>query len=84
MADQAIAVLGDDAQAMVDQIQAAEEAALSTAQAQLDQAGGQLRAIREAREAALAGAQARVQSLRVELEALMVASPTAAQVVAGY
>jgi len=82
MADQAIAVLGDDAQGMLDQIQAAEEAELATVQAELEAAKAQAQATREAREVVLAEAQARVQDLEAELEALVAASPAAAKIAA--
>jgi hypothetical protein len=82
MADQAIAVLGDEAQAMLDQIQAAQAAELAAAQADLDGAKARLQAARQAREATLAQARARVQGLQTELEALVAASPAAAQIIA--
>jgi len=82
MVDQAIGVLGDDAQGMLDQIQAAEEAELATVQAELEAAEAQARATHEAREAALAEAQARVQDLEAELEALVAASPAAERIAA--
>lgn len=82
MADQAIAVLGDDAQGMLDQIQAAEETELATVQAELEAAKAQAQATRETREVALAKAQAQVQNLTAELEALVAASPAAARIAA--
>ncbi|MDY7079074.1 MAG: hypothetical protein SXV54_19340 [Chloroflexota bacterium] len=82
MVDQAISVLGDDAQEMLDQIQAAEEAELAVVQSELGGAEAQAQAVRESREAALTEAQARVQNLTAELEALVAASPAAERIAA--
>jgi len=82
MTDQAIGVLGDDAQEMLDQIQAAEEAELATAQAELEAAESHTQATRKAREIALAQAKTRVQDLTAELEALVAASPAAERIAA--
>jgi len=82
MVDQAISVLGDDAQEMLDQIQAAEEAELAVVQSELGGAEAQAQAAREARDVVLAQVQARVQNLEAELEVLVAASPAAERIAA--